>query len=194
MKTVSVGEAAAVLRNGGVILSPTETVVGLVAAEHGLRRLSDIKRRNPEKPIAMLCATQREAFGMASEVPPIAEKLAELFWPGPLTLVLPKTGGGTIGVRVPDHGIIRRLLTAVEEPLYATSANLSNEPPTSAVDGVDPRVAQSVDAVVGGETGSGEASAVVDLSGGEVRLLRANRVLTKDELARLVNRAERRDV
>ena len=194
MKTVSTGEAARVLRDGGVILSPTETVVGLIAAEHGLQRLSEIKHRDPEKPIALLCASRGEAFEMASEVPAIAETLAERYWPGPLTLVLPKTEGGTIGVRVPDHEVIEGLLAAAGQPLYATSANLSDEPPASKIDGVDPRVARSVDAVLEGEAGDGEASAVVDLSGGEVRLLRSNEKLTKDELARLVQDGETKNV
>lgn len=192
MKTVSTSEAATVLRRGGVVLAPTETVVGLVAAGPGLQRLPEIKGRDAGKPIALLCATKEAAFEMASAVPAVAEKLADHYWPGPLTLVLPKRGGGTIGVRVPDHEVIGELLTGYGGPLYATSANPAGEPAPASVEDVDPRVASTVDAIVEGETGAGEASAVVDLSGDEPRLLRATEGLTEEELLRLVKETEQR--
>ena len=129
MKTSSVKTAAEVLRKSGVVLVPTETVVGLAAAEPGRRRLSEIKHRDPEKPIALLCATREEAFGMVPRVPALAGKLAERYWPGPLTLVLRDAAGGTIGVRVPDHAVVAALLAAYGGPLYATSANPAGEPP-----------------------------------------------------------------
>ena len=98
---VSPAEAAGALRAGKVALVPTETVVGLVAAEPGLRRIEQIKNRDPGKPVALLCASAREAFALTTGVPPLARKLAALYWPGPLTLVLDRAGGGTVGVRVP---------------------------------------------------------------------------------------------
>lgn len=185
MKTVSPEEAVEALRAGKVALVPTETVVGLVSAESGLPRVREIKGRQADKPIALLCASEEEAFGLAENVPPLARKLAELYWPGPLTLVLDLPGGGTIGVRVPAGLTVRELLRAYGGPLYATSANLSGEHDASSVDDVDPRVLRAVDVVVEGEPGSGEASAVVDLSGGRVRLLRATEELTEERLRRL---------
>lgn len=185
MKPVSPEETAAALRAGKVAIVPTETVVGLVAAEPGLSRIREIKGREADKPIALLCASADEAFGLAENVPPLARELAELYWPGPLTLVLDLPGGGTIGVRVPVGNSVRELLAAYGEPLYATSANLSGERDASSVDGVDPRVLAAVDVVVEGEVGTGEASAVVDLSGGGVRLLRATDDLSAEKLARL---------
>lgn len=186
MKTVSVNEAADVLRRGGIALVPTETVVGLVAAKRGLQRLSEIKGRDPQKPIALLCATVEEASELASEFPSVARELARRYWPGPLTLVLRAAGSGTIGVRVPDHEVVRELLAAYGGPLYATSANLAGEQPPASLKEVDPYLASSVDAIVGGETGAGEASAVVDLSGDRARLLRSNQMLTEDKLLRLI--------
>ena len=185
MKTVSPQEAVAALRAGGVALVPTETVVGLVASESGLPRVREIKGRDADKPIALLCATMEEAFGLAANVPPLAEELAELFWPGPLTLVLDLPSGGTIGVRVPAGETMRDLLEAYGSPLYATSANLSGESATAAPVDVDPLVLEAVDIVVRGERGTGEASAVVDLSGGNARLLRATGELSSERLARL---------
>jgi L-threonylcarbamoyladenylate synthase len=173
MKTVSPGEAIAALKAGKVALVPTETVVGLVAAEPGLPRIREIKGRDANKPIALLCASAEEAFELAANVPLLARDLADLYWPGPLTLVLDLPSGGTIGVRVPAGKAVR--------------TNLSGETATAVLDDVDPRVLESVDIVVEGEPGTGEASAVIDLSGGNVRLVRATRELSTQRLARLAS-------
>jgi L-threonylcarbamoyladenylate synthase len=189
-KSVSPVEAARALRDGRVALVPTETVVGLVAAEPGLRRIEEIKHRDPGKPIALLCASAEEALALASDAPPLARRLASLYWPGPLTLVLERPGGETVGVRVSASPVVQELLAAYGEPLYATSANLSGEPAPKGLEEVDPRVSEAVDVVVGGEAGSGEASAVVNLSGGRVRLLRATEDLSEEKLARLARDQE----
>ena len=188
-KTFSPAEAAEALRDGKVALVPTETVVGLVAAESGLRRIWEIKGRDPGKPVALLCASAEQAFALAASVPPLARGLAEFYWPGPLTLVLDHPGGSTVGVRVPAGPVVREVLAAFGEPLYATSANLSGEPAPKGLEEVDQRVSEEVDLTVEGESGSGEASAVVDLSGGRVRLLRASADLTEDRLSGLVEEA-----
>jgi L-threonylcarbamoyladenylate synthase len=188
---VSPAQAVQALRGGKVALVPTETVVGLVAAESGLRRIEQIKGRDPGKPIALLCASPEEAFALALSVPPLAKKLADLYWPGPLTLVLDHPGGGTVGVRVPAGPVVQEILAAYGEPLYATSANLSGEPAPKRLEEVEPRVSEVVDLIVDGEPGSGEASAVVDLSGGKVRLLRATGDLTDDTLSHLIPDADR---
>jgi L-threonylcarbamoyladenylate synthase len=188
MRTVSTHEAVAALRAGNVALVPTETVVGLVAAELGLPKIREIKGRDPNKPIALLCATTEEAFGLATNVPPLARELAELYWPGPLTLVLDLPSGETIGVRVPAGNAVRDLLEAYGAPLYATSANLSGESATASPDDVDPQVLDAIDIVVRGEKGTGEASAVVDLSKGNVRLARATKELSTQKLARLATK------
>jgi L-threonylcarbamoyladenylate synthase len=187
MKAVSPQEAVASLRSGKVALVPTETVVGLVATESALPRMREIKGRDANKPIALLCSSAEEAFELAANVPPLARDLAELYWPGPLTLVLDLPSGGTIGVRVPAGNAVQDLLEAHGAPLYATSANLSGEPATAAPDEVDPRVLEAVDVVIKGETGTGEASAVVDLSKGKVQLVRAARELSAQQLARLAS-------
>ncbi len=178
-------EAAEALRDGKVALVPTETVVGLVAAEPGLRRIEQIKNREPGKAVALLCASAEEAFALAASVPPLARRLASLYWPGPLTIVLDRADEGTVGVRVPAGPAVRAVLVAYGEPLYATSANLSGEPAPKELEEVDPRVSEAVDLVVKGEPGSGEASAVVDFSGTRVRLLRATKELSEQRLAEL---------
>ncbi len=184
-KSASPPEAAESLRDGGLVLVPTETVVGLVTAESGLARVREVKGRHADKPIALLCASSKEAFALAASVPPLAHKLASLYWPGPLTLVLDRAGGGTVGVRVPANSAVRKVLEAYGGPLYATSANRSGEAAPKGLEEVAPEVSGAVDLVVEGEPGSGEASAVVDLSDGRVRLLRATEDLSQERLARL---------
>lgn len=185
MNFVPVEEAAAVLRRGGVILVPTETVVGLLSTDDGLPKIREIKGRDADKPIALLCRNVEEAFSLAGEPPPLAVKLAQAFWPGPLTLVLKAKSGGSIGVRVPE-GKVRKVLEAYGGPLYATSANLSGEPAVRSLEEVDRRIVEAVDAVVAGEAGGGEASAVVDFSGEQARLLRESDELSEEKLSRLV--------
>ena len=182
MKTASATEAASVLRSGGVVLVPTETVVGLVASEAW--RLNEVKGSDPEKPLALLCASAEEAFSLAAGVPPLARALAEALWPGPLTLVLVRDGGGTVGVRVPGGAVVD-VLRAYGGPLYATSANPAGGPAPRSVGEVDGRVVGAVDLVVEGEPGSGEASAVVDLSGGQARVLRATEAVTGERLRKM---------
>ncbi len=185
-------EAAGALRAGEVVLVPTETVVGLLATEVGLGRIREIKGRDANKPVALLCRSTEEALVLAARVPPLARRLAALFWPGSLTLVLDLPGGGTVGLRVPAGSAVREVLDAYGGPLYATSANLSGEPAPRGLEEVDPRVSEAVGLVVRGEPGSGEASAVVDLSGGRVRLLRATEELSEDRLTRLASGDESR--
>jgi L-threonylcarbamoyladenylate synthase len=187
LKVLSPEKAAGALRSGKVALVPTETVVGLVAAESGLPRVREIKGRDADKPIALLCTSAEEAFALAANVPPLAVKLADLYWPGPLTLVLDVPSGETIGVRVPAGKAVRALLEAYGGPLYATSANLSGDPARAVPDEVDSQVLAAVDIVVGGEKGSGEASAVVDLSRGRVQLLRSDSELSTEKLAQLAS-------
>ncbi len=112
-----------------------------------------------------------------------------MYWPGPLTLVLDRPGGGTVGLRVPAGSAVRDVLEAYGEPLYATSANPSGKPAPRALEDVDPAVRTAADFAVRGEPGSGEASVVVDLSEGKIRLLRPTESFGETELSRLANPA-----
>ena len=190
MRYVSTAEAGELLQKGRVGLVPTETVVGLVAGEAGLSRLFDIKGRDPGKPIAVLCGSTEEALALGRNVPPLARSLAERFWPGPLTLVFDAEGVGTVGVRVPAHPVTQAVRASYGEPLYATSANRSGESDPRALEEVDPAISATVDFTVRGGPGSGEASAVVYLAGGESRLLRPTKDFTEEMLYRLTRRQE----
>jgi L-threonylcarbamoyladenylate synthase len=166
---------------------PTDTVVGLAAGDAGLQRLAEIKHRDPGKPVAALCGSAEQAFSLTANVPPLARELARRFWPGPLTLVLDAPDGGTVGLRVPDHAVTREVISAYGSPIYATSANIAGEPAPGRLEEVSAEVSQAVDFAVEGESGGGEASAVVDLSGSGARLLRVNQWLTEDALSRLAS-------
>lgn len=190
MRLGGVEEAVRALSKGGVVLSQTETVVGLLADEPGLDKIREMKGRDSNKPIALLCASSKDALAFSEAASPLAAKLAELYWPGPLTLVLNRVGGGTIGVRVPDHAVVQELLLNYGSPLYATSANLSGDPAPRSLEEVNPRLCESVDVILEGATGVGMASAVVDLTRPIPRLLRAGGGLTEEKLVDLVGEWE----
>lgn len=183
--TLNAGEAAKALREGYIGLIPTETVVGLVGAVGSLGRLQRVKGRGEEKPVPLVFSSVREALSLSPVVPEVAWRLAREFWPGPLTLVLDAGDGSTVGVRVPGECALREVLLRYEGTLGATSANISGDPAPARLDEVDPRVLSAVDFRVDGAPGGGEASAVVDLSAGKVRLLRPAGRLSEDYLRRI---------
>jgi L-threonylcarbamoyladenylate synthase len=184
-----VRKAAEILRAGGLVAFPTETVYGLGADasnEKAVARLYAVKRRPPDHPVIIHFADPKSAFAWAREVPAAAEELAARFWPGPLTLILkrsPKakdfvTGGqDTVGVRVPSHPVAQALLKEFSGGIAAPSANrFGLVSPTSAAH-VREDLGSDVDLVLeGGPSEVGIESTIVDLSGGAVVLLRPGHV------------------
>lgn len=178
-------EAARVLRGGGLAAFPTETVYGLGANAldaAAVARIFAAKGRPANNPLIVHIADTAEVRNMAAEWSESAARLAERFWPGPLTLVLPKrdtvpdivTGGGpTVAVRAPAHPVAQALLRAAAVPLAAPSANRSSElSPTRAehvLRGLDGHIDMLLDA---GPTSGGIESTVLDLTGTPPRLLR----------------------
>lgn len=178
-----IARAVALLRRGGVVGIPTDTVYGIGADpfdEVAVTRLYEIKGRDEAKAIAILAADVTQAEAVARLSGP-ARELAERYWPGPLTLVLPRVAGAprslgdperdTVGVRVPDHPVALGLLRAAG-PLSVTSANRSGEPPVSGSDEAVETLGDLVDLYLPGRSGGGEASTVVDVTGAELRVLR----------------------
>ncbi|MFV9503438.1 MAG: L-threonylcarbamoyladenylate synthase [Oscillochloridaceae bacterium umkhey_bin13] len=180
-----VAHAAALLRAGGLVAFPTETVYGLGGAALNPQAVAAIfaaKGRPAEDPLIVHLASADELPLVTSEVPPLAHRLATLFWPGPLTLVLPRgsavppavsAGRNTVAVRVPAHPLAQALIQAIGTPLAAPSANrFGHTSPTSAahvlVD-LDGRIDAVLD---GGTTPLGLESTVLDLSGPTPTLLR----------------------
>lgn len=177
-------QVTAVLLDGGVVVLPTDTVYGLAASPDdapSLQRLFTLKGREADVPVAVLCASATQALSLAGTVNASAAVLAARHWPGPLTLVLqrnvdlewdlgePRT---TIGVRCPDHALIRSVTTDLG-PIAVTSANRHGEPTPTTAEAAAASLTGPVDLVVDGGTLAGNASTVVDATVDPVRVLRA---------------------
>jgi L-threonylcarbamoyladenylate synthase len=187
--TREVRRAAEILRRGGLVAFPTETVYGLGAdasSAEAVARLYRVKRRPPEHPVIVHFAFPDEAFSWSRDTPPTARVLAAKFWPGPLTLVLRRsekakdfvTGGqDTVGLRIPAHPVAQELLKAFKGGIAAPSANrFGLVSPTTAAH-VRDDLGNEVDLVLeGGQTEVGIESTIVDLSAGTPVLLRPGRV------------------
>lgn len=177
--------AARVLHEGGLVAFPTETVYGLGANaldSDAVARIFAAKGRPPNNPLIVHLADAGQATQVTADWPESAARLAQRFWPGPLTLVLPKrntvpdlvTGRGpTVAVRVPAHPVAQGLLRAAALPIAAPSANRSTElSPTQAehvLGGLDGRIDMLLD---GGPTSGGIESTVLDLTAMPPRVLR----------------------
>lgn len=195
----AIAHAVRVLSGGGVVAFPTETVYGLGADAldgDAVARVFALKGRPAENPLIVHVVDEAMARAVVAEWPDAARTLAAAFWPGPMTLVLPKaggvpgivTGGGpTVGVRAPAHPLTLALIEALGRPLVGPSANRSG--------GVSPTLAEHVHAAFGGEVfvldggpcTRGIESTVVDLTADPPRVLRPG-VIGADELARALGR------
>lgn len=177
--------AAKVIRAGGLVAFPTETVYGLGANaldETAVGRLYAAKGRPSYNPLIVHVADSDGARALVAAWPETADRLARAFWPGPLTLVLPRAsrvpdrvsaGLSTVAVRVPDHPVALALLRAAEVPIVAPSANPSGAVSPTRAEHVERGLGDRVELILdGGPTGVGIESAVVDLSGTRPALLR----------------------
>jgi L-threonylcarbamoyladenylate synthase len=191
-----IARAVEVLRGGGVIAFPTDTVYGVGA--HGMlsaavERLYVVKERPRDKAIPLLLSGVDALPQVVSLIPDAAYALAERFWPGALTMVLHRaasipdvvtSGGDTVAVRVPDHPVTQALLAALAAPLAATSANLSGQPAPDTADDVLAQLDGRIDLLVdGGTCPGGVASTVVDLTVSPFRTLRLGGISERQLLA-----------
>ncbi len=180
-----IAKAVAVLRAGGLVAFATETVYGLGADatnSAAVQKIFTAKGRPSTNPLIVHVAGTAVARRYAADWPDIADRLAERFWPGPLTLVVCKTraivdavaaGGNTVGLRVPDHPLALQLLRAFDGPVAAPSANRSNQiSPTEAAH-VRAELGGRVDLILdGGPCTVGIESTVLDLTTSPTRILR----------------------
>jgi len=194
--------AAEVLKKGGLVAFPTETVYGLGANaldEKAVLRIFDAKNRPADNPIIVHVANRDDIYVLAEHVPQVAEKLIDEFWPGPLTLLFVKSdavpnavtaGLATVAVRMPSHAVAHALISEAGVPVAAPSANLAGRPsPTSAkhvMDDLSGRIEVLID---GGEIGYGVESTVLDLTTDPPTVLRPGPV-TVEELRRVVGEVE----
>lgn len=190
--------AARYIANGEVVAFPTETVYGLGANifnEEAIKKIFEAKGRPSDNPLIAHIAELSQLKSVASEIPPIAQKLIEAFFPGPLTLVLPKhknvpavatAGLKTIGVRMPSHPIAQQLLRACGVPLVAPSANLSGRPSPTTWQAVREDLSGRIACILkGDQTKVGLESTVVDCTGKAPLILRAGGI-TLEQLREVI--------
>ena len=167
-------DAARILQNGGIVAIPTETVYGLAGNAYDAKALAKIfeaKKRPHFDPLIVHIAALEELSHVASEIPEMAKKLAEAYWPGPLTLVLPKTeripelatsGLPTVAVRFPSHPIAQQIIRLAKVPLAAPSANLFQHVSPTSAEHVAEQLGELIDGIVdGGPCGVGVESTIV---------------------------------
>ena len=193
-----VGEAARVVRRGGVIAMPTDSFYALGACaldEPAVRRVCAIKGQRESKPILVLISDRSQLDALAARVPPGAAVLMDRFWPGPLTIVFPASphlpaaltaGTGTIGVRLPAQPLLAKLLQATG-PLTGTSANRSGAVPAQTAREVENSLGREVDLILDGGPASTLLPSTVIAVAETVRVLREGpieRTTVKAVLAR----------
>jgi L-threonylcarbamoyladenylate synthase len=190
--------AVEALRNGELVVFPTETVYGLGANASNpaaVRKIFEVKGRPSDHPVIVHLDNPRYLHRWVSQVPPLAEKLAAKFWPGPLTLILPKgenvndvvTGGqDSIGIRVPSHPIAQQLLTAFGGGIAAPSANRYGRLSPTKPEHVRDELGEAVGVILdGGESPIGLESTIVSCLDDGVRLLRPG-FITRSQLVQTV--------
>ena len=183
--------AVRILKSGGVVAIPTDTLYGLAASpfnEAAVERVYRLKGRPTQQALPLLLAEARDITLWARSIPEVTWALVERFWPGALSLVLKKAksvpdavsgGTDTVALRVPDHRVARAISQGLGTPITGTSANRSGRPGLSTAKAVREEFGDEIDLVIdGGELSDGLASTVLDLSGERPRVLRQGVVPT----------------
>ncbi len=186
-------EAALVVRRGGLVAFPTETVYGLgvnAFDEEAARKVYEVKERSPDKPLAVCVSSLDQIRLISSSVPKEAEAVIGNFLPGPLTVILEKSkrvpsavtaSGANVGIRYPDHKIALALIDAAGVPLAATSANVSGRPSPCSVGEIETALSGRIDLIIdGGACKFKMASTVIDLSARPFKMLREGAISRKE--------------
>ncbi len=196
----TIEEAVRIINNGGLVAFPTETVYGLgtdALNEEAVKKIFEIKGRPRDKPLSILIGRKEKLIKYVQEIPKAAEILIAKFWPGPLTLIFKasslipdiiKGKNNTIGIRMPDCKIARKIIQASGVPLACPSANLSGRPsPTKAeevIKDLGKRIALILD---GGETKIGVESTVLDLTTSPPSILR-EKALKREKIEEVIGK------
>ena len=194
--------AGELLRAGQTVAIPTETVYGLAAwigSEEGIRRIYEAKGRPSDNPLIVHIYPGCPLGEIAAQVPELARPLMEAYWPGPMTLVMPKapaispriTGGlDTVAVRMPSHPVARALLTELKMPLVAPSANTSGRPSPTRAEHVFEDLKGRIPLILdGGPCGVGLESTVIDVTGEKPVILRPG-AITKEMIEAVLGETE----
>lgn len=183
-----IAQAAKVIRQGGLVIFPTETVYGIAADysnPQAMQRLKSVKQRSNNKPFSLMISQKGLISNYTSTTDPVLYKLIDEFWPGPVTFVVPsRQDGETIGIRMPDHLIALKIVEEAQCAIAAPSANKEGNPPPAtcqeALADLDGLVDLAVD---GGEARFKMGSSVVDLTNGRLEILREGVITQKDLLS-----------
>ena len=186
--------AADVLLRGGVAAIPTDTVYGFAALVHdekAIERLYRIKERSQNKSIAVLLGDAIQAHEVAHEFPAKAQRLADKYWPGALTIIIRKktglpadlTSNDLVGLRIPDHEFTRDLIR-LTGPLAVTSANISGQPPAKSIAEFTDELGDQLDIIIdGGPSRGGVPSSVINCDADPATILREGAISGKDLLS-----------
>jgi L-threonylcarbamoyladenylate synthase len=193
-----VEKAINILRKGGVVAFPTDTVYGLgtgIYNESGIKRIYDIKKRSTAVALPVLLADASQLHEVAGDMPPNAWKLIKEFMPGGLTLIVYRSrvisdlitaGGDTVAVRIPDHPVPQALIRGIGMPIVGTSANISDKPTLISAEDVRRELGNSVDMVIDAVPApNGKESTVVDLAG-EIPVVLREGAISRNEIARII--------
>jgi L-threonylcarbamoyladenylate synthase len=193
-----IAEAAAVIKQGGVIAFPTRCLYGLGADAFNpdaVERMIQIKQRPDDKPILVLIDTRSRLESLVTHIPPAADAIMEAFWPGRVTLVFKArkmlavqltAHTGKIGVRLPGHPAASALVKHVKGPLTGTSANLSGRAGCHRAQDLEPKIAGQLDLILdAGSLMGGVGSTIVDVTVDPPRILREGQVTANDILNRV---------
>ncbi|MCH8894043.1 MAG: threonylcarbamoyl-AMP synthase [Chloroflexi bacterium] len=185
MEGIDLERAVAVLKNGGVVAIPTDTLYGLAADVFNpaaLDRVFAVKGRPDDLALPVLVSGWEQVKRVAENFPPQAQNLAERFWPGGLTLVVQKipglpdrltAGGPTVAVRMPGHPVPIQLIDGLGGPITGTSANISGDADIPSLAELTAQIGGRVDYIVkSGPVPEGKASTVIDITSGHPKLLR----------------------
>ena len=194
----AIGDAIGALRLGELVVYPTETFYALGAdpfSQAALARLFELKGREAGKAVALIAADMASAFSLACDIPAAASRLAEAFWPGPLTVVVRARAGfpasligpdGGIGVRVSPHPTARALAEGLGHPVTATSANLSGRPAAVTIGEARAAFGEKVKVYLdGGKLAGGAPSTLVGFDAGGFRVIRAGAISEREIAAAL---------
>ena len=181
--------AAELLRDGGLVAFPTETVYGIGANylnEKAVNKLYEVKKRPRSKPFTIHISDMETIENMHCKITPLAKHLMKKFWPGPLTLILESKDSGKLGFRMPDNNIAKALISKSGVPVVAPSANLSGDKPPAEAAQILEKLDGQIDLILdGGKAELGKESTVIDTANFSYRTLRKGAIPESDIAAAL---------
>ena len=198
----AIDEAAKVIKDGGLVLFPTETVYGIGANgfdDDAVKKIFIAKGRAQDNPLILHIANIEMLNEIAEDISELEYKLMDAFWPGPFTIILNKKkgvaneatcGGDTVGVRMPSNRIAYELIKRAGVPIAAPSANISGRPSGTNVEDIIGELEDKMDFIInGGETEIGLESTVVRVIDNEIKILRPGRI-TKEDMIKITEHVE----